>query len=390
MPYGGGQAGMCDRSPTAVPICQGTLAPLTLPPSLPCCLCWLGSSRRRVPLGEDHKGEGPAASVVPVSGGFQGQSCPMAGESSRGGLSPPCKTHPWRSFALGRQLGDCCPILLPCEALPLPVPQFPHTTMLPAGDAAPYLHLPAASLGHRCHPSAPPPGPGCSAEAPRCPPPSHGPGCREPALRSLLTLIKILQHGGRKCIFSSSAAAIRLPGNGWLAGGQGLQRASAHPARGGGRRRAEPVVLVGTGLSRWYRSRASWVSPWCARRSPTGSARAPRVLGASCRGMRCAGCSELAGTDPFPAVLGSWGEPRRHLLMNLCSILRAAEPRAAAASAEAWLCWDRREVEDLGKVHVPSGEGLCRGWLFQAMGFWVARLGWSQEEQGKELYLCCL
>lgn len=100
----------------------------------------------------------------------------------------------------------------------------------------------------------PPPGPGCSAEAPRCPPPRHGPGCREPALRSLLTLIKILQHGGRKCIFSSSAAAIRLPGNGWLAGGQGLQRASAHPARGGGRRRVEPVVLVGTGLSRWDRS----------------------------------------------------------------------------------------------------------------------------------------
>lgn len=76
--------------------------------------------------------------------------------------------------------------------------------------------------------------------------------------------------------------------------------------------------------------------------------------------------------------------------MNLCSIRNAAEPRAAAAFSEAWLCWDRREVEDLGKVHVPSGEGLCRGWLFQAMGFWVARLGWSQEEQGKELYLCCL
>lgn len=50
------------RSPTAVPTCQGTLAPLTLlQPFLP---PWLGSSWRRVPLEGDHEGEGPAASVV--------------------------------------------------------------------------------------------------------------------------------------------------------------------------------------------------------------------------------------------------------------------------------------------------------------------------------------
>ena len=247
MPYGG-QAGMCGRSPTTVPICQGTPAPLTLRPSPRRCRCWPASSRRMGAPGRGPQGRRTRSISGPVSGGFQGHSCPVAGESDQGGLSPPCRTHPRQSFAPGRQPGNCRPILLPCEALPSPVSQFPHTAMPPAGDAAPCLHLPAASPGHRCHPRSPRPWLLC--RGPRCPPPRCGPGRREPALRSLLTLIKILQHGGRKCIFSSSAAAIRLPGNGWLAGGQGLQRASAHPARGGGRRRAEPIVLAGAGLSR--------------------------------------------------------------------------------------------------------------------------------------------
>lgn len=227
----------------------GSSHPASIPSVLPLLAGILAEAGDR---GRGPQGRRTRSISGPVSGGFQGRSCPAAGENNRGGLSPPCKPHPRWSFALGRQLGDCCPIFFPCEALPLPVPQFPHTAMLPAGDAAPYLHLPAASPGRRCRPRGPRPWP--LRRGPRCPPPHCGPGWREPALRSLLTLIKILQHGGRKCIFSSSAAAIRLPGNGWLAGGQGLRKAGAHPARSGGRRRAEPIVLAGTRLSRSDRS----------------------------------------------------------------------------------------------------------------------------------------
>lgn len=98
-----------------------------------------------------------------------------------------------------------------------------------------------------------------------------------------------------------------------------------------------------------------------------------------CLEMQSKGCSEVAGMDPFPAVLGSWGEPRRRLLMNLCSVLRAAEPRPAAASAEARPYWDWREVADLG-----LGQGGCMhraGKVSAEVGYskpWDFRLpGWA-------------
>lgn len=149
----------------------------------------------------------------------------MAGENKQSGLSPPCKTLLQQSFGLGRQLGHYSRVRhFPCVCLSFP--------MLRERDTALCFHLPAASPGYRCHTCGPWPQPLC----PRCSSPHCGPGQCEPVLCSLLTLIKILQHGGRKCILSSSAAAIRLPGNGWLAGSQGLQRAGACLAQSGGRR----------------------------------------------------------------------------------------------------------------------------------------------------------
>lgn len=145
----GGQAGMCSRSPTMVLVCQGMLAPLTLPPSPPRCLCRLGSSPSPWERATREKDPQRQWSCLRWLSRTQ--------ESDWAGLSPSCKTHPGRSFALGRQLGGCCPISLRSEALPLPVPQFPHPAMLLAGDAAPYLHLPAASLGSRCHTCGPRP-----------------------------------------------------------------------------------------------------------------------------------------------------------------------------------------------------------------------------------------
>ena len=64
--------------------------------------------------------------------------------------------------------------------------------------------------------------------------------------------------------------------------------------------------------------------------------------------------------------------------MNLCSILRAAEPRPAAASAEARLGWDQREVEDLrlgqgGRMHragkVSAEVGYSKPWDFGLLGW---------------------
>lgn len=55
--------------------------------------------------------------------------------------------------------------------------------------------------------------------------------------------------------------------------------------------------------------------------------------------------------------------------MDFCSILRAAEPTPAAASAEARLCWERREVEDLG---------LGKGWCVHRVGKFSAEGGNSK------------
>lgn len=58
--------------------------------------------------------------------------------------------------------------------------------------------------------------------------------------------------------------------------------------------------------------------------------------------------------DPFPAVVGGAGKAS---VMNLCSVLRAAEPRSAPASAEAQPCWDW------------DREGACteQGWSLQSL-----------------------
>lgn len=249
----------------------------------------------------------------PVSGGFQGHRCPVAGESDQGGTSPK-PTHTLQNPPTGvlcpggGSWGTAAQYYPHMRHFPCPCLSFPTLRSCRWGDAAPYLHLPSASPRHHCRPRGP--RPRLLRRGPRCPPPRCGPGQREPALRSLLTLIKILQHGGRKCIFSSSAAAIRLPGNGWLAGGQGLRRAGAHPARGGGRRRAEPIALAGTRLSRSAGSCPSWVSPWCARLSPTIS---PWPLGArwgAAWGGRARGALRRQGWTRSPLL---WGEPGKHL-----------------------------------------------------------------------------
>lgn len=102
----------------------------------------------------------------PVSGGFQGHRCLVAGESDQGGMSP--KPAHGRPLPRGRQLGGCCPVLPPCEALPLPVPQFPHTAMLPAGGCSP---VPPPSLSITGAP-LPSPWPPALAALPRPPLPS--------------------------------------------------------------------------------------------------------------------------------------------------------------------------------------------------------------------------
>lgn len=63
--------------------------------------------------------------------------------------------------------------------------------------------------------------------------------------------------------------------------------------------------------------------------------------------------------DPFPAVVGG---AKKASVVNLCSVLRAAEPRPAPASAE-------REVADLG-----LGQGGC----MHRAGMVSAELGYSR------------
>lgn len=213
-------AGMCGRSPAVVPICQRTLAPLSLLPSIPPgCLC-----RRDPPRGDKHRGQGLSASAFP-SHSSRTQLCGVSGANL---------------------------VCHPEEAAGGLLPDFTCTEgiSLARASASLFAQVPTASPGHQGRPRRPRPR--------RAPPASarRGPGRWEPALPSLLTLIKILQHGGRKCIFSSSAAAIRLPGNGWLAGGQG----SGGPRRRGRRaeRRDEPMAP----------GPPSCVCPCCARLCP--------------------------------------------------------------------------------------------------------------------------
>lgn len=130
----GGQVGPCGRSPTAVPTCQGTLAPLTLlqpflPPLLAGILVEAGAP------GRGPRGRRTRSISGPGSGGFQGPP-----EVSRRADRTAVPLH-W----------SCCPLLHPQETLPLPLPQFPLT----AGVAAPYLHLPPASPGSCCRPRGP-------------------------------------------------------------------------------------------------------------------------------------------------------------------------------------------------------------------------------------------
>lgn len=159
-------------------------------PSLPASI---PPSKLPVLPGSSPRGQPRGTSVLTIS-------APESGPQGHNSVVSQVQT--W-SVTLRRQLGACCPILFPHKALPLPVPQFPCLATFPQHHRDGTAAVP--------QPPAPPSPPGLRPPRPR----ALG------ALPSLLTLIKILQHGGRKCIFSSSAAAIRLPGNGWLAGGQG-------------------------------------------------------------------------------------------------------------------------------------------------------------------------